>query len=119
MRKIIIAVSIIVLAVGALGLTACGGGDQDPAVVGTWEWDFFPDHFYTFNADGSGSRGGVPGIADETFTWSTSGDRLNIRRDTVGSGEIRNERWTYSISGGSLTIESQQEAGLIFVLDRR
>ena len=117
MKKFFIAICVVALLAGALTLTACGGS-QDEALVGVWEWDMGPAFTYTFRADGTGSRG-VPGIEYETFRWSTSGDRLNVNRDQSASGEIRNERWTYTISGNRLTIDSRQEAGLTFTYIRR
>jgi len=118
MRKLLITIGVLALLIGGLSLTACGGGEQDPAVVGTWEWDMMPEWRYVFNEDGTGDRG-VPGIETETFTWSTNGDRLDIRRDQAPSGEIRNERWTYRISGTSLALDSQQDSTLSFTYNRR
>jgi len=116
MKKLLAVVALLVFALGALTLVSCSS-EQDEAVVGTWNLEGLDSYRYVFNEDGTGSRGG--GIFEvETFRWSTSGDRLNINRDEAARGEIRNERWTYSISGNTLTIDSQQESGLVFRLSR-
>jgi len=106
MKKFIFTACFTILFAGValFALSACGS--RDDALVGTWEWDEASIFIYTFNADGSGSRG-VPGVEYETFSWSTSGDRLNINRDTRDEF-IRNERWTYTISGNRLTIDNRQ-----------
>ena len=94
---------------------ACGGGQQDEALVGSWEWDVLSTYQYTFNADGTGERNAT-GDPDwsSTFTWSTSGDTLRI--NPAGSG---NERWTYSIDGDVLHIASNQVAGVEYSYIRR
>lgn len=103
MKRIFAIISI--LAIGLL--TACAG-EQDEALFGTWRWDADGAYSYFFNYDGTGERGFSE--VRETFTWSTSGDRLNINRDRAGRREIRNEVWTYEIRDGILTIASRQAA---------
>jgi len=97
-------------------LTGCGGsGEVYEGLVGRWRTPGFPGMTYTFNDDGTGQRG------SETFTWSVSDDTLRLNRDRefVGSGEIRNERWTFSIgTNRRLSISSQQQRGLVVNLDQ-
>jgi len=100
-----------------IGLAACGGGGQDPAVVGRWEMLMLnPDLRYVFNADGTGDRG-IEGVYIETFIWSTAAGSLEIRRDGVMGAEA-NERWTYDIYGETLTLINQRDAGMIEVLEK-
>ncbi|MCL2521527.1 MAG: DUF5640 domain-containing protein [Erysipelotrichales bacterium] len=108
---------IIILIFGIFLLTGCNAGEINQDFVGTWEWLHGPEWRYVFNADGTGNRG-VPGDT-ETFSWSTNNDRININRNQAASGEIRNERWSFIISGNSLTLNSLQEAGLSFSYIRR
>jgi len=97
-------------------LTGCGsGGDVYEGLFGRWRTPTFPAVTYTFNEDGTGSRTG------ETFTWSVSGQTLRINRDRqyVQSGEIRNERWDFSIgTNRRLNLTSQQQRGLTFNMDQ-
>jgi len=114
MKKFASTVLLCLFLTGALLLTACGS-QQDEAVVGTWHLsDDSLGAFvtYVFDADGTGSR--AHELGRETFRWSTSGTRLNVNRDSAPSGEIRNERWTYTITGNQLVIDSQQETGWVF-----
>ena len=117
MKRILTIASVFVLMIGALVLTGCGGGSgQDEALVGTWYLSGSNDSHttYVFNSDGTGSRSAYQ--FNETFRWTTNGDRLNVNRDNAPSGEIRNERWTYTVggAGNSLTLDSQQETGWRF-----
>ena len=120
MRKALYFLLIVLLVGGMMSLTGCigGNGEQDEALVGQWVWDGDSTYVYDFNSDGTGQRGGGH-FGVETFTWSTSGDELRINRDQAARDEIRNERWNYTISGDVLTIESRQEAGMIFSYTRR
>lgn len=111
MKRIFVAALVAVMLAGALTLTGCGGG-QDAALVGTWGWDVDASFEYVFNADGTGTRG-VTGIFVEEFNWSTSGNELRVNlTGHVPAGYVRNERWTYTIAGNTLTIDSRQEAGM-------
>jgi len=112
MKKILTVLLLALLMAGVLALTGCSADEHDEALIGTWRWDLLSDLYYVFDADGSGYRDF--GDGRDTFSWSTSGDRLNVNRDSAPSGERRNERWTYTISGNILTLDSQQEAGLVF-----
>ena len=115
MKRFFVIFGVVALLVGVLSLTACGGGEQDPALVGTWDFAIAPGIWtYTFDADGRGSYTmfTLEGEISGTFRWSTDGDRLNINRDNAPSGEIRNERWSYHFHGDTLHITSQQVAGL-------
>jgi len=87
------------------------------ALVGTWGWEYMPEWVYVFNADNTGTRG--VGEESESFTWEVVGNNeLRLDRGPgTPAGEIRNERWSYTISGDAvtmLTIDSLQQAGLTF-----
>jgi len=114
MRKFVSLLAI--LLVSLVVLVGCSGGN-DEDLVGRWAWDGGASFVYTFNADGTGSRG-FPGVT-ETFSWSTSGSQLRINRDETPRGEIRNERWDYTIDGNRLTIESRQERGTTYTYIRQ
>ena len=79
---------------------------QDPALLYTWHWDANDDYTYTFNADGTGSRG-FSGV-QEPFEWRTADDTL------VLSGALMAEVWTFTIDGDVFTIDSQQAPGMTF-----
>jgi len=91
-------------------------GEQSAVVVGTWAWDEYDGYTYTFNADGTGTRG-VAGDM-ESITWSTTGNRIDIRSPLFAWG-IEWERWTFTITGDSLNLNSQQADGLSFDYIRR
>ena len=97
----------------AVSVVACGGNDvSDSPLVGQWSWIEGADYVYTFEADGTGSRG-IPGQM-ETFNWSIPGDgRLRIS----GTG-IAAEQWNYTITGDTLRIDSRQVSGLTFSYTR-
>jgi len=116
-KKIVTLLVLLVLAVGALALTGCSSDEHDEALVGTWAYSNVPDFVLEFNADGTGRRNWAGGVF-EGYSWSTSGDRLNINRDSAPSGERRNERWTYTVSGDTLTIQSQHETHRTYVYIR-
>jgi len=109
MKKVAMVALVVVMLMGVAAMTGCRR-EQDEALVGTWEWVFIDDYTYVFNADGTGTRGFTG--AREGFTWSTNNDELRINRNSAPSGEVRNERWTYSIENNVLTIVSRHEAGL-------
>lgn len=110
MKKLFLLLSVLLL---SAAFTACGSEEQDPYLVGIWLWDTDSFYHYNFHEDGTGER--VFPEFTETFTWSTNGDRLTINRDTPGYNEIENERWTYLIENGTLTIDSQHEEGIQWI----
>jgi hypothetical protein len=88
-------------------------GEHAEELVGTWEWDVDSSYTYTFNADGTGSRGFT--FMSEDFEWMTMGDdHLVIEMGLVGV-----ESWTFTISDGVLTIDSRQIAGMTYSYIRR
>ena len=104
MKKIATFLMLILLLATVAMITGCGGGEQDEALVGTWAWDLEASYIYVFNEDGTGERG-FPGHMT-AFTWNTNGSRLNFT--FPGSSENYARRWTYTISGNILTLDSQQ-----------
>jgi len=119
MKKCIRYVMMVALMVCVGFLTACGGGGEIyEGLVGRWQAPGNMGVIYRFNEDGTGRRTIGTG---ESFTWSVSGDTLRINRDReyVGSNEIRNERWTFSIGANRrLNLSSQQQSGLTLNLDQ-
>ena len=110
---------ILLLVFGAIVLAACSGElrdrpqdvEADNPLIGSWSFEGML--WYTFNADGTGTRPthlGVPGT--DTFTWWTLGDdhlRMNMTAGPLyNSNEyLSNESWTFSISGSTLTLDSR------------
>ena len=121
MSKELVALVLAVVMLGSVAvLVGCNGGGSvtEADVVGSWSWVEAPMYLYTFNADGTGTRG-VEGIEVESFTWSIrGGDRLNINRDEAPAGELANEEWNINIEGDNLTIDSRQVPGLEFTYVR-
>ena len=78
--------------------------ELNSALFGTWDWDVDASFTYTFNEDGTGTRG-IPGNM-ENFTWHTSGTHLYM--DTP----MLLESWSFEIVGGVLTIDSNQVPGM-------
>ena len=107
MKKKLIGMLVVLLALtmvlGACGGGGGGGGSQDEALVGMWVWDEGEAYEYHFNADGTGTRGAEALDMVEEFTWTTNNDELRMNI----TGGI-NERWTYVIADGVLTITSRQ-----------
>jgi len=73
----------------------------------TWSWDGGPLFVYTFNADGTGTRG-IPGMM-ESFNWAIP-EAGHILMD-VGTMV---ESWSYTITGNVFTITSRQVPGMTF-----
>ncbi|MCL1883752.1 MAG: hypothetical protein FWF81_08380 [Defluviitaleaceae bacterium] len=94
-------------------LTACGEENYE-YLIGTWYWDGDGAYIQTFNEDGTGERGFPENM--ETFVWTTTGSRLNINRDHPRGirGEIREERWNFSVEDGVLTIDSRQNSDRVY-----
>jgi len=112
MKKIVTLLMLVLLIAGAMALTACSADEHYEGMVGTWSWDQFSDIYYVFNADGTGYRDFAAG--HDSFSWSTSGTRLNINRNSAPSGERRNERWTFTITGDTLNLASQDETHRVY-----
>ncbi|MCL2197339.1 MAG: hypothetical protein FWB80_00295 [Defluviitaleaceae bacterium] len=105
MKKLILLISVLT----ALGIfTACGNsGEVDEAFIGIWAWDRDGVYHYNFLYDGTGER--VFPEFTETFEWGVNDDTLFINRDYPGTGEIRNERWTFVLEDYALTLTSQHD----------
>ena len=107
-------VLVIVFALAILALAGCRFiNSTDSDLVGTWTWNDSPAFVYTFNSDGTGTRGKPDNTS--TFTWSVSGRTLRIR---CGAGipmfGVRSERWSYGINGDALRLTSQQARDLVY-----
>jgi len=95
------------LVYGAINLVP---GEAYPALVGTWTWDSNPNWVYTFNADGTGTRGFPHSL--ETFTWEVYGDEL--RTTTI----IMIQLWAFEIDGDTLRLETLQVDGISYIYTR-
>ncbi|MCL2575589.1 MAG: hypothetical protein FWE33_04065 [Defluviitaleaceae bacterium] len=111
MKKFVLPVVLLVL--GLLVFAACNSSqdvDQNNPLIGAWSWDEVAlDYTYTFNADGTGSRGGVM-FGFENFTWWTTNNdsRLELRITNPDEGNLANQSWNVILNGNSLTLESRQ-----------
>ncbi|MCL2546891.1 MAG: hypothetical protein FWE06_06820 [Oscillospiraceae bacterium] len=95
----VFALLLLISSIAACGLLPGGGSnEQDEALVGQWSWDTQVSWLYTFNADGTGTRGSAE---LETFTWHTrGGNRLVLNH---GAG-LQDTEWNYTIDGDSLNL---------------
>jgi len=122
MRKFLLPV--LLLVVGLFVFAACGRDDDtaDSPLVGGWDFQSTP--WYTFNADGTGTRPTHLGTGgNDSFNWSTRNGVLTI---TLTAGPVFNnaaltnvESWNYTISGSVLTLASNQVADEIWDYTRR
>jgi len=73
----------------------------------TWTWDVMPMYTYTFNADGTGTRG-MPGLIAH-FEWSIPEAGVFMI-----STALAVESWDYTIENNVFTITSRQIPGLTY-----
>jgi hypothetical protein len=99
-------------------LAACGSSasDHDPELIGTWLWTADGAYAYTFNYDGTGERGFYE--TNQTFTWATNGDRLEITRNNARRNEIENETWTFEYEDYTLHMNSNNRNNVYFTYTR-
>lgn len=120
---------LIVMVFAMLISVSCSNDDDsssdvnDSALVGTWGATELDEGFelivtVTFNANQTGSAvtkitfEGETETENDTFTWSTSGNKLTV----TSSGETP-EIVTYSISGNKLSITDDE--GFVTVLTKQ
>jgi|GEM_PF-1208607 len=130
MRKFLAGVLVLLMAAGMLVVfTGCGNNDdpiinEDPVInplVGTWAWMGRP--YYVFNEDGTGTRDASSVFeAAHPLAWTTESGTLTICITPSYCDSVEDcvlpELWSYTIVGDSLTITSQQEAGMTFTYTR-
>ncbi|MCL2752650.1 MAG: hypothetical protein FWE44_00705 [Defluviitaleaceae bacterium] len=122
--------SILLLVASFVLLAACGARNAtdprqdvspDNPLIGSWDITYegvFLPNFKVLNADGTGHRGflDIPGAWDR-FVWWTDGDTFRMNMTSGATFEesilINNESWTFTLAGDNLTLESNQERGLI------
>ncbi|MCL2195239.1 MAG: DUF5640 domain-containing protein [Oscillospiraceae bacterium] len=115
MAKRILALTLALTMILGLAVTfaGCSNADvSDHALVGTWAWADDADYIYSFNTDGTGTRGGA-GMAQQNFAWTIPGGGrvyMFIDRVDVLPGNLRLEQWDYHIAGNMLTLTSRQVA---------
>ncbi|MCL2854567.1 MAG: hypothetical protein FWE21_02990 [Defluviitaleaceae bacterium] len=82
-------------------------------LLGEWMW--MGMSYYTFNQDGSGI------MAFMDITWEVDGDVLYIcsTPEMCGSTCIAPMRWTFTINGNQLTLDSLDLEGLSYTYTRR
>ncbi|MCL2446930.1 MAG: DUF5640 domain-containing protein [Oscillospiraceae bacterium] len=107
--------------------TTTAPAQVEPAsIVGNWNW--LDSVYYTFNADGTGVRD-VSGQfeAPSAIAWTTvdgtlyiciTPDLCEISGHAEMSTCIEPEMWSYALGTNSLTITSQQVAGMEFTYTR-
>lgn len=110
MKKFLLPVLLLVM--GLMVFAACGAQDVDPnnPLIGRWTWDEHTTYVYTFNADGTGTRGGALFGGLEGFTWWTTNNdsRLELRMDTRVSGQATNQPWDITWNGNDqITLTSR------------
>ena len=88
-------------------LASMPDGERNPALIGTWAWNYSDSYEYVFEAGGRASRGFIG--AEYFFAWSTTYDGVLI----ISWGPIY-ERWLYTIDGNVLTISSLDTPGMEF-----
>ena len=83
------------------------------ALIGTWAYSGDARWRYYFFPDGTGAR-----AAGEEFEWSVEdGNRLYITFESAAANRsfrLREERWTYTIADGVLTLNSRQNPALSY-----
>lgn len=107
MKKLSKYLLMLLVLTAALALTGCTRGEVKPELVGTWMWNNDTRWVYVLNDDGTGTRG----YYDEIYPirWNVSGNTLRIiRQGDIPRGEITNERWTFTLTGDQLNLNSQQ-----------
>ena len=116
MKSIIkMSIALAFCAVAAFAFAGCNSspGEVYPDLVGRWTTATIPQSNYVFNDDGTGTRR-FSGDS-EPFTWGVTDGTLRIHRDSayVNSGEIRNERWDFTIGTNRvLNMRSQQDRSI-------
>jgi len=81
----------------------------DASIVGTWEWVDDFSFRYTFNANGTGTRGF--GMNQVHFQWETYGTYLDIYVPSFV------EEWAYIIEDDLILFSSLQVAGMEFLFE--
>jgi hypothetical protein len=114
MKKNLTTIALLVVVVFAF--TACGASGQDENLVGTWRWVADGAYTYVFNYDGTGERGFAE--TNQTFTWATDGDRLEISRDQAMRREIQDETWTFFFFFYTLHMVNTKQEGVEFTYER-
>lgn len=102
MKKILLVIFCAVLCISCFA--ACGKKNDeevetipnDPEIVGTWKESYW-DSGYTFHEDGTGSDV----FWEEDFTYTAIDGELDL---TFTSGLYKDKKFTYSISGNTLTL---------------
>ena len=100
-----------VLIACVLAILVIGGGvfwflGRTHALVGTWYCENRGNYEWTFNADGTGSRG--PFGNQQNFAWEAEDGTLTVNFISgPGSMGLLQEDWTYQISGDTLIVTSQ------------
>ena len=108
MRKITKIISLMFVALFAfVFLTACGG-DHD--LVGTWAWERDTAFVYTFNSDGTGTRGDDTGFPTADFEWRVDDDDENLLliECSVSMFGVDSERWDFTIEDDAIILTSLQ-----------
>ena len=114
MKKILLILLILLLVLPLSSLTGCTSDDEvdatdltGHALVGRWAWDQNTEYVFTFFDDGTGGRGFA--ARKLFFVWYATDDMLWLNVHPTGY-----EQWSYTITDGVLSIDSQDVAGRSF-----
>ena len=109
MKKIKKIISLTLVALFAVVfLTACGGDDHE--LVGTWVWEGDTAFTYTFNDNGTGSRGGNADFPTADFEWHVDEDEENLLliECSVSMFGVNSERWNFIVEDDAIVLTSLQ-----------
>ena len=115
MKKIKKTIRYFVVALGvlfvALFLIVFMGEDISDELIGSWMWLDEPVFVYTFNADGTGSRGTVDVLYEE-FEWHIRRGTLHLQFQEIAMFGYDSESWNATINNNRLRLESREDAGI-------
>ena len=105
-RTFRIMAAVLCLSVMLFAFTACSKKEEaseetpDTApIVGTWEYEYSSDMYYTFNEDGTGSYYFVSG--EMKFTYEDDGEAVTLHYETATEPSV----YKYTIEDDVLSIE--------------
>ena len=96
----------LVLCVGVLALTACGGAKSD-SIVGSWKYDG-ADYTYTFNEDGTGNYNSAG--TDMPFKYEISGKNISFFYD----GDDISFDTEFEINGNVLNVKDSNNEDVFY-----
>lgn len=98
-------ISMLLIAVMMLSLAACGSKD---ALAGTWTGDLGADGTVTWTFDGSGKVKFDNTFSKQNGTYTIDGNQVTIKLELWDDAQT----FTFSVEGGSLTMNENSGVGL-------